>query len=63
MYVPLLMSAVKTGEELAQSATVRGIENPNEKTPLIQIKFKARDGLIVTYFSLVVILALWVKYR
>lgn len=51
MYVPLLMSAVKTGEELAQSAITRGIENPAPKTSLIEIRFHARDILALIYFG------------
>lgn len=58
MYVPLLMSAVKTGEELAQSAIVRGIENPVPKTSLIEIRFRKKDVLTLTYFGLFAIFAI-----
>lgn len=51
MYVPLLMSAVKTGEELAQSAIVRGIENPASKSSLIEVRFHVRDMLVLVYFA------------
>ncbi|QIB70411.1 energy-coupling factor transporter transmembrane protein EcfT [Aminipila butyrica] len=51
LYVPLLMSAVNTGEELARSAVTRGIENPASKTSYITIKFRLRDALALLYFG------------
>lgn len=61
MYVPLLMSAVKTGEELAQSAIVRGIENPVPKTSLIEIKMTKKDILAIVYFILLAVYAILVR--
>lgn len=49
VYVPLLISATHTAEELSEAAITRGIENPVPKTSVINIKFHFQD-----YFSLVV---------
>lgn len=57
IYVPLLMSAVKTGEELARSAVTRGIENPAPKTSLITIQFRLRDVLALLYFGVLTVFA------
>ena len=61
MYVPLLMSAVKTGEELAQSAIVRGIENPAPKTSMIEIRIRLLDILVLLYFLLLAAAGIWVR--
>ncbi len=61
MYVPLLMSAVKTGEELAQSAIVRGIENPAPKTSIVEIRIRSLDVLVLLYFLLLAVAAIWVR--
>lgn len=61
MYVPLLMSAVKTGEELAQSAVVRGIENPAPKTSIVEIRIGFGDVLVLLYFLLLAAVAVMVR--
>lgn len=60
-YVPLLMSAVRTGEELAQSAAVRGIENPAPKTSLVDVRIEAGDIVALVWFGLLVAAAVGVK--
>ncbi len=57
IYVPLLMNAVKTGEELAQSAITRGIENPAPKTSFIEIQFRLKDLSALLYFGALTIFA------
>ncbi|VUX11591.1 energy-coupling factor transporter transmembrane component T [Dorea formicigenerans] len=44
--VPLMLSATKTAEELAQAAVTRGIENPGPKTSAEQLKIKWLDIFI-----------------
>ncbi|WP_054741842.1 energy-coupling factor transporter transmembrane component T family protein [Cellulosilyticum ruminicola] len=61
MYVPLLMSAVKTGEELAQSAIIRGVESPVAKTSLFEIKFRVKDMIAIIYFVLLAVIAFLVR--
>lgn len=52
--VPLIFSAANTADDLAAAAVTRGIENPVEKTSIIELRFRARDyfcifaGLIFT---------------
>lgn len=61
MYVPILMSAVKTGEDLAASAVCRGVENPAPKTSLTEIKFRALDAAVVLYFIGLTVFCIWVR--
>lgn len=54
IYVPLMMAASKAADELSIASVTRGIENPNPRTCLVQIKCGAADwmgvGIAVTYF-------------
>ncbi|MDO4281725.1 MAG: energy-coupling factor transporter transmembrane component T [Peptococcaceae bacterium] len=43
IYVPLLMAASKAADELSIAAITRGIENPQPRTCLVQIRCGARD--------------------
>jgi len=45
IYVPLLMSASRRGEELSSAAITRGIENPAPRTSLHEIRFGVADVL------------------
>lgn len=47
LYVPLMMSAAKTADELSMAAVTRGIENPAPRTCLTPIRFGPGDGLAV----------------
>jgi hypothetical protein len=47
LYTPLLISASNAIDELTIAAVTRGIENPGEKTSLIQIKFRMADYLVL----------------
>lgn len=55
IYVPLMMAASKAADELSIASVTRGIENPNPRTCLVQIKCGAADwmgvGIAVTYFA------------
>ena len=43
IYVPLLMAASKAADDLSVASVTRGIENPNPRTCLVQIKCGAAD--------------------
>ena len=43
IYVPLMMTASKAADELSIASVTRGIENPNPRTCLVQIKCGAAD--------------------
>lgn len=43
IYVPLLISAANTAEELSAAAVTRGIENPAPKTCVLDIRFHKQD--------------------
>lgn len=45
LYVPLLMTASNTADELSAAAVTRGIENPTPRTCLLQIRFRGRDWI------------------
>ena len=50
IYVPLVMAASKAADELSIAAITRGIENPKDRTCLIQIKFKIQDIIVILCF-------------
>ena len=56
LYVPLLMTASKTADELAIASVTRGIENPHSRTCLNQIKFRIQDILVILCFLIVLVL-------
>ncbi len=51
LYVPLMMAASNTADELSIAAITRGIENPNPRTSLTEIKFLFRDLIAVFAFT------------
>jgi energy-coupling factor transport system permease protein len=51
VYVPLMMTASKAADELSIASVTRGIENPNPRTCLVQIKIRFGDALAVLCFS------------
>ncbi len=50
VYVPLMMAASKAADELSIASVTRGIENPNPRTCLVQIRFRFKDALVVMCF-------------
>lgn len=48
MYVPMLISAANTAEELSAAAITRGIENPSTKTSAVDIRFHKQDYICLT---------------
>ena len=51
--IPLLMRSMKISDELAASATARGIDNPGSRTCLRQLHFGLLDGIAILAFSAV----------
>ena len=51
--VPLLVSAVKTSDELSAAAITRGIENPGEKTCILDLRFHWQDVLCLLIGALI----------
>ena len=51
VYVPLMMSASKTADELSMAAVTRGIENPIPRTCLTRLQFGFPDLFAVICFS------------
>ena len=50
IYVPLMMAASKTADELTVAAVTRGIENPKPRTSIVQIGFGVRDAVVTACF-------------
>ncbi|MCR4729094.1 MAG: energy-coupling factor transporter transmembrane protein EcfT [Lachnospiraceae bacterium] len=50
LYLPVLVTASKTADELSASAIARGIENPNKRTSRLDIRIKPTDLLILAVF-------------
>lgn len=61
IYVPLMMAASKTADELSIASITRGIENPNPRTCLVQIRFGIADGVVVILFLLYLLVGLYLK--
>lgn len=61
LYVPLMMTASNTADELAIASVTRGIENPKPRTCLLRIRFRARDWVAV--FLAVCILLLGIFWK
>ncbi|MCH3963500.1 MAG: energy-coupling factor transporter transmembrane protein EcfT [Clostridium sp.] len=55
IYVPLLLSASKTADELTIACVTRGIENPNPRTCLENIRFRLCDFIVFLIFVLYLI--------
>lgn len=56
LYVPLLMTASNTADELSAAAVTRGIENPKPRTCLLKIRFRGRDWIATVLAVCVLIL-------
>lgn len=50
IYVPLMMMASKTADELTIASVTRGIENPKPRTSFVQIGFGVPDVIVVICF-------------
>lgn len=50
IYVPLMMAASKTADELTVASVTRGIENPKPRTSIVQIGFGVWDVVVTACF-------------
>lgn len=57
IYVPIIMSASQTADELSQAITARGIDNPKPKTCTIPMVFHGADYVLMLYAAILVLLA------
>ena len=51
VYVPMLMGAAQTAEELSESATSRGIEHPGKRSSWRPIGFHIQDAVVCLAFA------------
>ncbi len=61
VYVPLMMAASKAADELSVAAVTRGIENPNPRTCLIQIRLGAGDAFTTLCFAAFFLTGMYLK--
>lgn len=45
--IPILISAVKTSDELSAASLTRGLSNPKKRTHLVEVKFNILDYLLI----------------
>lgn len=57
MVVPMLMSATGTADELSAAAITRGIENPIEKTCIVDLRFHIQDYICLIVGCIFIIAA------
>lgn len=53
--IPLLVSAIQTSDELSAAAITRGIDNPCEKTSIIELKLHVQDYLCLLFAAVVAV--------
>jgi energy-coupling factor transport system permease protein len=51
IYVPFMMAASKAADELSIASMTRGIENPKNRTCLVQVKIRCADILFLCCFA------------
>ena len=60
LYVPMLVSASKTTDELSVAAVTRGIENPNPRSSRLKIAFGGTDFIFMAVYVALVIFGVMV---
>lgn len=63
MIVPILIRSLKTADELAASALVRGIESDCKKTILYPLKFKSVDYITALFTTLVAAILFYLQFK
>jgi len=63
IYVPLMMAASNTADELSIAAVTRGIESPKARTSLIEIKFTWKDVSVIALFTAYFIFGMMERVR
>ncbi|MFT4145657.1 MAG: energy-coupling factor transporter transmembrane component T [Mobilitalea sp.] len=61
LYVPLMMAASNTADELSIASVTRGIENPNPRTSFVEIKFSGKDFAAVVILMIYFVMELLIK--
>ena len=61
IYVPLMMAASKTADELSIASVTRGIENPKPRTCFIAIKWTLKDLFVLMVFAAYLIAGLMMR--
>lgn len=61
IYIPLMMAASKAADELSVASVTRGIENPQPRTCLVQIRFGILDAAATLCFLSLFLMGLYLK--
>ena len=61
--IPIVMRSASIAEELSASAVTRGIDNPAQRTSFIQLKFHAKDWVVLSIFAAAFIALFFCKYQ
>lgn len=61
LYVPLLITASKTADELSIASVTRGIENPGTRTSITDIRFRFYDYMAIGFFTLMTVLTIFIS--
>jgi len=61
-FVPLFVSVMEIGDELSQSAIVRGIDAPVAKTCRHRIQMKTDDYMLLSLFFFVLVIVVFLRF-
>ena len=61
-FVPLFVSVMEIGDELSQSAIVRGIDAPVAKTCRHRIQMNIRDYMLLSLFFFVLVIVVFLRF-
>lgn len=60
-FVPLFVSVIEIGDELSQSAIIRGLDAPVNKTSRYLIKFRRKDIFVLLFMILIILIIAFMK--
>lgn len=60
-FVPLFVSVIEIGDELSQSAIIRGLDAPVNKTSRYLIKFRRKDICVLLSMILIILIVIFMK--
>ena len=60
-FVPLFVSVIEMGDELSQSAIIRGLDAPVNKTSRYLIKFRIKDIYVLLSMILIILIVVFMK--
>ena len=60
-FVPLFVSVIEIGDELSQSAIIRGLDAPVNKTSRCLIKFRRKDIFVLLFMILIILIIAFMK--